>query len=349
MTLTSFLVALLVAFASAPLFRVLALRWGMVDAPAVRKLQQIPVPLLGGAAVYLGVIAGSLVVPLYMKSHQALFLGSTLIFLVSLFDDKKEVSARARLAVQFLAAGIVIFSGLRISFLPNVWWGDVLEILITFVWILGITNAFNYLDGADGLCSGLTAVAAFFFFVILLTTGQVDLIFLPAAVMGACVGFFPHNFVRGKMFLGDAGSMFLGFTMAGFALTGSWAGQNIIRIVVPILILGVPIFDMIFTTVMRFRERKARTLIQWLEYAGRDHFHHYLMDLGLGPRGAIFFIFAISFSMGINALIISNATDWIFGFLMILQSGVTFFLVGVLMVMGRRLRKEQEVHERMGI
>ncbi len=349
MTLTSFLVALLVAFVSAPVFRALALRWGMVDVPAVRKLQQMPVPLLGGAAVYLGVIAGSFVVPLYMKSHQALFLASTLIFLVSLFDDKKEVSARARLAVQFLAAGILIFSGLRISFLPNVWWGEILEILITLAWILGITNAFNYLDGADGLCSGLAVVVALFFFVILFTTGQVDLIFLPAAVMGACVGFFPHNFMRGKMFLGDAGSMFIGFTMAGFALTGSWASENIIRIVVPILILGVPIFDMTFTTVMRFREHKARTLVQWLEYAGRDHFHHYLMDLGLGPRGVIFFIFAISISMGINALIISNATDWIFGFMMVLQSGITFFLVGALMVLGRRLRKEQEVHERMGI
>jgi len=349
MTLTCFLVALLVAFVSAPVFRSLALRWGMVDAPAVRKLQQMPVPLLGGAAVYLGVIAGSFVVPLYMRLHRPLFLASTLIFLVSLFDDKKEISARARLAVQFLAAGILIFSGLRISFLPNTWWGNILEVVITLVWVLGITNAFNYLDGADGLCSGLAVVAAVFFFVILLTTNQVDLIFLPAAVMGACAGFFPHNFLRGKMFLGDAGSMFLGFTMAGFALTGSWAAQNIIRLAVPILILGVPIFDMTFTTVMRFKERKARTLVQWLEYAGRDHFHHYLMDLGLGSRGVIFFIFAISMSMGINALIIANATDWIFAFLMVLQSGITFFLVGVLMVLGRRLHKEQEVRERLGI
>ncbi len=349
MTLTSFLVALLVAFGAAPVFRVLAVRCGMVDAPAVRKLQQAPVPLLGGAAVYLGVVAGSFVVPLYMKSHQALFLASTLIFLVSLFDDKKEISARARLAVQFLAAGILIFSGLRISFLPNVWWGQFLEILITLFWILGITNAFNYLDGVDGLCGGLAVVTAFFFFMILLGTGQVDLIFLPAAVMGACAGFLPHNFLRGKMFLGDAGSMFIGFTMAGLALTGNWASENLIGIVVPILILGVPIFDMTFTTVMRFRERKTRTLVQWLEYAGRDHFHHYLMDLGLGSRGAIFFILAISISMGINALIISDANNWIFGFFMVLQSGITFFLVGVLMVLGRRLHREQQVHERLGI
>jgi len=349
MTLTSFLVAFLVAFVSAPLLRALALRWGMVDLPAARKLQQVPVPLLGGAAVYLGVIAGSFVVPLYMRSHQALFIASTLIFVVSLFDDKKEISARMRLAVQLLAAGILIFSGLRISFLPNVWWGTVLEVLITLFWILGITNAFNYLDGVDGLCSGLAIVAAFFFFVILLTTGQVDLIFLPAAVMGACAGFFPHNFSRRKMFLGDAGSMFIGFTMAGFALIGDWAGENILRIVVPILMLGVPIFDMTFTTVMRFRENKARTLVQWLEYAGRDHFHHYLMDLGLGPRGTIFFIFAISVSMGINALIISQVSHWTFGVLMILQSGITFLLVGVLMVLGRRMQKEREVRQRMGI
>ncbi|MGE5280055.1 MAG: MraY family glycosyltransferase [Deltaproteobacteria bacterium] len=349
MTLTSFLVAFLVALLSAPLFRALALRWGVVDVPCARKLQREPVPLLGGAAVYLGVIAGSFVVPLYARSHQALFLASTLIFVISVMDDKREISARVRLVVQLAAAFLLIANGLRISFLPNVWWGKILEILITLLWILGITNAFNYLDGADGLCAGLAIVAAFFFFIILLTTGQVDLIFLPAAVMGACAGFFPHNFSRGKMFLGDGGSMFLGFTLAGFALTGSWAGENILRVIVPILILGVPIFDMTFTTFMRIKEHKVRTVVQWFEYAGRDHFHHYLMDLGLGPRGAIFFIFAISASMGISALIISDASDWIFGLLMILQSGIMFVLVGLLMVMGRRLHKMEEVHERVGI
>jgi UDP-GlcNAc:undecaprenyl-phosphate GlcNAc-1-phosphate transferase len=339
----------MVSFSLCPFLRRLALRWNIVDHPEVRKLQKSPVPLLGGVAVYLGVVLASFTIPLYKKFHLDLFISSTLIFIVSLIDDKQKLSAKVRIFVQLAAAAILIANGLRISFLPNNLTSNILEVLITLMWILGMTNAFNYLDGVDGLCSGLGVVTSFFFFIILFSTGQKDLMFLPVTVMGACLGFLPHNLRNTKIFMGDSGSMFIGFTVAAFALLGSWASNDIIKISIPILILGVPIFDMTFTTIMRYREKKIKNVIQWLEYAGRDHFHHYLMDLGLRSRGAVYFILAVSVSMGLSALIIAESDRPVYAFLTVFKSAIMFGLISVLMVLGRRRHKETEVKERMGI
>jgi UDP-GlcNAc:undecaprenyl-phosphate GlcNAc-1-phosphate transferase len=349
MTPISFFLALLISFVTTPILRKVALRFGIVDNPGLRKIQKEPVPLLGGAAVYLAVVLCTGINPLYDKGVAAVLIGGTLIFIVSLIDDKMQLSARLRLLVQLLAATLLVVSGCRVEFLPNNLFGHIGDILITLIWILGITNAFNCLDGLDGLCSGLGVICAFFFFLILYLTQQWKFLLLSASMMGACLGFLPHNFKKEKIFLGDAGSMFIGFTIAGLALLGSWASDNIIKLSVPILVLGVPIFDMTFTTIMRYREKKIRTLVEWLEYAGRDHFHHYLMDLGLHSRGAVYFIYAISVEMGISALIITKSDRAFYGILTIFKSMIMFGVIGVLMVLGRRAHKSSLVRDRMGI
>ena len=349
MSVFPLLVSFLVTFASAPLFRLLALHFDILDHPEVRKFQKSPIPLLGGAAVFLGLIAGSCFAPLRGQGMFAIFFGALLIFVVSVIDDKIGLSARFRMAAQVIAASMLIFSGLRISFFPNTVFGNAAEIAITYIWIIGITNAFNYLDGIDGLCCGLGFISSFFFFLIFAMTRQQEFIFLPLVMMGACLGFIPHNFKAKKMFLGDGGSMVIGYLASAVALVGNWAGDAFIKITVPILILGVPIFDMTFTTIMRYKEKKIRTLIQWLEYAGRDHFHHYLIDLGLHSLGALLFIFAVNISMGISALIIAESDSAFYGALTILKGAIMFGLIAVLMVLGRRLHKEHDVRDRMGI
>ncbi len=143
--------------------------------------------------------------------------------------------------------------------------------------------------------------------------------------------------------------MFIGFLISCIAIIGSWASDNIIKITVPILILGVPIFDMTFTTIMRYKEKKIHTVVEWLEYAGRDHFHHYLMDLGLSQLGSALFIFAVTISMGISAIVIAKSDNPVYGVLTVFKGAIMFGLVAVLMVLGRRLRKEHQVHERLGI
>lgn len=348
MTLLALSVSFLVTFISAFFLRRLAVYFGFLDHPESRKQQKEPVPLLGGAAVYAGIIAGSFIVPLYGERHLILFLASSVIFIVSLVDDRVKLSAQIRIMAQLLAAALVMGNGLRVSFLPNHPVGDALEVVITLIWILGMTNAFNYIDGIDGACAGLASIASFFFLAVLFLSGQFDFVFLPAALLGASLGFLPHNFRKKKMFLGDSGSMLLGFTLAVLSLTGNWASDDIIKLSVPVLILGVPIFDMSFTTVMRIKEKKIRSVVEWLAYAGRDHFHHYLLDLGLRSRGAAYFIFAVSVSMGINAVVIAESKRSFFGILMLSEAVILFGLVGVLMVLGRRFQKEQLVRDRMG-
>lgn len=153
--------------------------------------------------------------------------------------------------------------------------------------------------------------------------------------MASCLGFLPRNFKKSKIFLGDAGSTFIGFTLAGIAIIGNWAEDNIVRLTVPILILGVPIFDMVFTTIMRIKEKKISTIIEWLKYGGKDHFHHRLIDLGLHPQRALLFIYFINLSFGISAIMVSNEKV-IVGLLSILQASIIFAGIAVLMLIGKK-------------
>ncbi|MFC1576511.1 MraY family glycosyltransferase, partial [Candidatus Omnitrophota bacterium] len=156
-------------------------------------------------------------------------------------------------------------------------------------------------------------------------------------LLGGCLGFLPHNFKHAKIFLGDAGSTFLGFMLAGIGVMGNWAEDNFVRVCVPILILGVPIFDMTFTTIMRIKEKKVKSVVEWLRYAGKDHFHHYLVELGLKPAGSVFFIWAVTFMLGLSAVMLGNDRAWE-GLFTLVQAGIIFVIIGVLIVMGKRMR-----------
>jgi len=337
LTLTTFIVSFLVVFLSMPLFRGLAVKLDILDLPGRRKIHKEAVPLLGGVAIYAGFILSLL---LNLKSIHLFFpilAGATVILIVGLLDDIIKLSALFRLGCQFLASLFILASGNRISFLPRSFLGDTVEIIITLVWIIGLTNAYNYLDGMDGLASGSAVINLFCFAVILYKNGQFPLGVLAVGLMGACLGFLPYNFKKEKMFLGDAGSTFLGFILAGIALAGSWASDNMVKIFIPVLILGVPIFDMVFTTIMRIKEGKIKTLLEWLQYGGKDHFHHYLVDIGLKPHGAVIFIYFVTTSLGISAFMVSNDTA-IEGFFSLFQAGIIFGIIATLIVVGKRRR-----------
>ncbi len=290
----------------------------------------------------MGLLSGLLFNGKYFSYFLPILAGATVIMLVSLTDDiKRNLSVQFRLFCQLAAALIVICSGIRVDFLPPVCWGNIGEIIITVIWIVGVTNACNYLDGMDGLAAGSAIVNLFCFTVILFTTSQYYMVMFSVALMGACSGFLPYNFRRAKIFLGDAGSTLIGFTLACLGLAGHWAADNIVKISIPILILGVPIFDMVFTTIMRIKEAKVKTLLEWLEYGGRDHFHHCLVDLGLSTTGAVMFIYFITFSLGISAMMLSNdsAPE---AFMTLSQASVIFGIIAVLIVVGKRRRSGWE-------
>ncbi|MFH1092668.1 MAG: MraY family glycosyltransferase, partial [Candidatus Omnitrophota bacterium] len=343
-TFTAFFTALFFTYISAFLFKKMALLLKIVDVPNRKKIHKNPVPLLGGLSIYVGAITAFYFFPYGFLSVMPVFASATIILYMGVYDDIKGLSAKLRLVIQILLAVFVIYSGIRVSFLPNNIWGDIGEYLVTIIWIVGITNAFNYLDGLDGLATGSAALNFFCFFVVLYNMGQFPLGLAIAILAGACLGFLPHNFINQKrMFLGDAGSTFLGFMLACIAIQGDWASDGIVKLAIPVLILGVPIFDMIFTTIMRIKEGKVRNIFEWLKYGGKDHFHHYLVDLGLKQQGAVLFIYYITFSLGLSAYIVSNDTA-VEGVLTVVHSSMIFGVIGVLIVLGKKYHKRHELH-----
>ena len=329
------IVVLLVAVVT-PLMRKLAVRLGMIDLPGGRKIHNQATPLLGGLAIYLGFLAGVLLRLGSLTVYLPIFISASFIMIVGLIDDYAGLSATSRMVCQLLAALFIIYFGFRVSFIPGGFWKDPIEVLITLIWILGVTNAYNYLDGLNGLAPGSAILNLFCFWSILNSTKQYALELVVIILLGACLGFLPYNNPKkANIFLGDTGSTFLGFMMASIALMGDWASNNVVKLSIPILILGVPIFDMIFTTVMRIKEERIRTIIEWLRYGGRDHFHHYLVDLGLLPSGAVVFIYFVTLSLGISAIMISNNME---AWLTLSQATIIFGVIATLMVVGKRHR-----------
>ncbi|MDP2942627.1 MAG: MraY family glycosyltransferase, partial [Candidatus Omnitrophota bacterium] len=232
-------------------------------------------------------------------------------------------------------SAIIIKYGVCLSFFPPTLWGNIGEVFLTIFWIVGITNALNFLDGLDGLATGISAIALVCFLIIGILTQQPIIIVLTSAMLGSCLGFLPYNIKPSNIFLGDAGSNFLGFMLAGFAILGDWAYNNAVALVVPILILGVPIFDVIFTTIMRVKNGEVKNLREWLEYTGKDHFHHRLLDLGFNPLIATIFIYFVSLSLGISAIVLLKA-PLIHATLFLVQASIIFTLIATLMVAGKK-------------
>ena len=333
-----FIISLLVSLASVPIVRAIALACNIVDIPGGRKIHKAATPLLGGIPIYCGLIAGLACRPALIRAFLPLLIGSTFILILGLMNDIRPLSARLRLYIQVLISLGMALTEYRISFMPRGFWGDSVEIAITVVWLVGVTNAYNYLDGLDGLAGGSAAINLFCFGVILWKTRQYPLAALSVIIIGSSLGFLPFNFSgRWKVFLGEAGSTFLGFVLAGTALVGNWAEDNVVKLSVPILVLGVPIFDMVFTTVMRIAEGKIKNLVQWLEYCDKDHFHHRLVDLGLRPKASSVFIWFITLSLGISAIMVNNDPA-VEAYLSLTQAAIIFGIIACVIVIGKRRR-----------
>jgi UDP-GlcNAc:undecaprenyl-phosphate GlcNAc-1-phosphate transferase len=339
------LVSYLIAVGLTPLVRGLALRIGAVDHPSPRKIHQAATPLLGGVAVYLAFLialianAAGMVDPLIATEGMlGVLIGGTMLFLFGIRDDVREVPASTKLVVQIIAAGVVMWSGKLLSLFPHGLAGDTLNVLLTLLWIIGITNAFNFFDGMDGLAAGLAVIIAFFMGVVAFQTNQPALGWVAVAIIGAGLGFLPYNFkpnTPATIFLGDAGSTFLGFTLACLAVKGNWAdGRPIVSVSTPVLIFGILIYDMVHTTVERIHLGKVTTLKEYLEYVGKDHMHHRL-ERALGNRtDAVLMIFLLSIALGLAGVVLRSArtVDALF---LLLQGTIIVVVVSILERRGR--------------
>ena len=332
-----FSLAAVVTFGVMPPLLWLAGRCGLVDRPDARKHHAGEIPLVGGIAIFAGFLSTNIQYGYYETSPEvrAVVLALALLLVVGVLDDRLDLSAAWKLLAQLAAAAIVIAGGVQVTFLPAVWWGDLLELVVTAVWLIGLTNALNFLDGIDGLATSLTLVAVLAFGVVAVQTGQPFFLLLCAALAGGCVGFLPFNFGRrpALAFLGDAGATLLGFSLASLAIVGEWggAGGTLVDIVVPLLILGVPIFDTTFITLTRIADGRIRNFREWLEYTGRDHIHHRLLYLGLSRYDVVGFICTISAVLALSAITLKSAEGYLAG-LSLLQGAIILTIVGRFML-----------------
>lgn len=304
----AFAVALLASLSLTIPVRHLALRYGMVDKPGPRKVHVNPIPLLGGIAIYLGFVLAILLTRHDVPEQQivGILAGATLLAIVGFLDDGGLLHHQVKLFVGMpIAAIFLIASGIRAQlfsqFVPGIA-GLVLDWCLTVVWVVGITAAFSILDHMDGLCAGIAAIAAAFFTISAGMNGQTLVRTLGAATLGAALGFLRWNFNPAKIFMGDGGAMFLGFLMATLGLKIRPDGTQFPHTwLVPVLILGVPIFDTTLVSISRAR----RGLLPFTS-PGKDHTAHRLSNLGLGHRGAVLAMYVLAAILGGIALLVPN-------------------------------------------
>ncbi|MGQ9489419.1 MAG: MraY family glycosyltransferase [Anaerolineae bacterium] len=310
--------ALVLALSVTPLARRTAQRIGMVDRPSARKQHTVPTPLLGGAAIYLAVITALLLLGdrFYVNQVIGIFLGATLVSFMGLWDDRRSLSPWVKLIVQYVAAGILVLTDVRISLFC---W-PALNVAATLLWVVGITNAMNLLDNMDGLSGGIAAIAALFFLLFAAMSKQYLVGALAAALVGACIGFLFYNLNPARIFMGDTGSLFLGFTLAAVGIKLRFPDNSaFVTWMVPVLVLAVPIFDTSLVIVSRLRRG-----LNPLTTPGKDHLSHRLARLTGSPREAVLICYLIGFIAGLLATFVTQASI-IEGYAV----GVAAFLAGI--------------------
>jgi UDP-GlcNAc:undecaprenyl-phosphate/decaprenyl-phosphate GlcNAc-1-phosphate transferase len=304
--LLAFFIAFLASVALTAPVRSLALRVGLVDKPGPRKVHVKPIPLLGGVAIYCGFALAVLITLQTSARGQivGILAGATLVAVIGFLDDSGLLHHQLKLFVAMPAAALLLMAaGIRShvlsAYIPGET-GIILDGCLTILWVVGITAAFSIFDHMDGLCAGVAAIAALFFTIAANQGGQVMVRTLGAAALGAALGFLGWNFKPAKIFMGDGGAMFLGFLMATLGLKlRPETGDSQAGWLVPVLILGVPIFDTTLVSISRAR----RGLIPFTS-PGKDHTAHRLSNLGLGQRGAVLVLYALGGFFGSVAILI---------------------------------------------
>jgi UDP-GlcNAc:undecaprenyl-phosphate/decaprenyl-phosphate GlcNAc-1-phosphate transferase len=327
-----------IAFFVVPVVRRIAFAMGALDAPSARKVHVVPTPLLGGLAVYFGFAVTVLFNFSFSRDLKGVAVGATIVVALGVLDDIWDLPAPVKLAGQVAGAAVAMAYGVTLSVVPN--WlpaAFALNAVLTLLWFLTVTNAVQFLDGMDGLAAGLGVIAAVFFSVTALQTGQPYVFFLSAPLVGACFGFLPFNFRPGgaRIFLGDSGASFIGFTLAGLAVMGEWANDDpLVALLTPALILAVPLFDIAFVGIVRVVTGKVHSVREWLAYTGKDHIHHRFEALGLTKPQSVFLLYFIAITLGFSAILLKQATPREAAVILI-QAGCVLAIIAILEGVGR--------------
>ncbi|MBN2438716.1 MAG: undecaprenyl/decaprenyl-phosphate alpha-N-acetylglucosaminyl 1-phosphate transferase [Deltaproteobacteria bacterium] len=336
---------LLFAFSTAalltPLMMFIADKVGIVDAPGGRKIHTRITPLLGGVAIIISFISALLANMILDARDIVLIAGGTVMAIVGLIDDWKSIPARYKLFVQVCVVIVLIRSGIILDLFPvHTTWGYFLNAALSIIWIVGLTNAMNFIDGMDGLATGVSAIMSLFMGIVAFQTHQPFMGWIAIAMLGGCLGFLPFNFSMRKnrqasIFLGDAGSTFFGFVLSSLAIKAAWADNNpIVSFATPILIFWVLIYDMAYISLGRIITGKVKSFQDWIDYVGTDHIHHRLLVIFGDRRKVVFFIFFLCATLGISAVTLRGASTSD-GILTVVQAFLITVIVSILEYSGR--------------
>lgn len=322
------------SFGLIPIMYKIGIIFDITDKPGGRHLHQIATPRTGGIVIFITFVATLNLVTNPPVEFQGLFIASSIIALLGIVDDIKRLPAELKLLGQIIATIILIRHGISFSFIPNHFWGSFFTITLTLIWVVGITNAFNFLDGLDGLSSGIAIIVLIFYALISNSIADTFMILVSTILIGSILGFFLYNFrikKRALIFLGDGGSTFIGFTIAALSIYGNWGYHKSVDLAIPILLLAVPIADMALTTMMRAFKKEVKSLSQLLRYTGNDHFHHRILQLGFNPRTTVLIIYLLTIIMGLLSLLLKRG-DFIESIIAISIAAIIFSLIVFSMV-----------------
>lgn len=331
-----FVPILLVGFAASlgftPVSRRIAMRLGVVDKPNQRKIHQDHKPLMGGLAIY-GALVVSLLLfspPQHMRELGAILAGASFLAIVGLLDDRYNLGIRIRLVAMIIASLGLVAAGISIQLFKSPW----IDIPITILWVLTITNAANFMDNMDGLTAGFTTIAAGFFVVIAFSQGLTLVTSLAAALAGSAVGFLIYNFNPSSIFMGDMGALVLGFVLAVLGIKLKFGTQPLnVTWMIPILVLALPLFDITLVVVTRILEGRSPA------QAGKDHTSHRLMSVGFSQRQTLFILYGTCAIFGSLGVIVGAAPVDIA--LKIGIAGLCFLALLFLLMMWIRVRYQK--------
>lgn len=335
-----FLAAFILTFIQMPFTIKIAKKKGFLDVPKdERRVHKKPIPVGGGIAM---VISVSILMVYFLPINKNLIMAliaSLIIAISGLYDDKEGLSPKLKFLFQILAAVILIIGGMKIEFFTNPFDShdallilNILSIPVTIFWVCGITNTINLIDGLDGLASGVSMICAISMFFITYKMGRYDVSLVCALVAGACLGFLPFNLNPAKIFMGDTGALYLGFMLSYISISGFLKQAAILMIFVPVLILGVPVFDTAFAMVRR--KLSGKSMVE----ADKGHLHHRLLKMGLNQRQTVVILYSISAIFGVLANLISRFHSSI---ALVISIGVLLIIIATGVAAGMLKNKEE--------
>lgn len=338
-TAIAIVLSALITFTTTPAVSVLAWKIGAVDVPKdERRMHNHPIPQIGGLAIFFGFVTATLIFGEISPSMIAMWIGGAVIVLTGMIDDIRPLNPFAKLAGEIIAAGIAVWQGYTIEYIQlfgvYIHFGF-FTIPFTVLWIVGLTNAINLIDGLDGLSSGVSAICSATLLLITMMKGDYACAMIAAAIVGACLGFLPFNRNPAKIFMGDTGALFLGYTLSLLSIRGLFKFHTVMSFIIPLSIFGLPLFDTVFAFFRRILHGKSPFS------SDKSHIHHRLIAMGFNQKESVRIIYAVCGILGVSALLLTFEST--------IRSLIVIFIAFAIFIVNFLLMKNEKTRARLGI